>query len=470
MQPTSYRGTAARPVPPAVPRQSPGPDATQEIIPVRDIAAPRLQDAPTQEIPRPPEPRGGRPGILRRGLPWTALVGGVLVVGIIAGIAVVALRGGTRPVTGTGGEADAGDIAAGNNVKRSASPSPAPSPVIALPASYTIPGGTPKLTWPRRGQAALAVSGLGTVGLSGAAKAVPIASVTKVMTAYVILRDHPLDAGESGPHLTVTAAEAAAYPGQVAQHQSLVPVAAGEVLTERQALEALLLPSADNIAQILARWDAGTPARFVTKMTAMAARLGMKHTRYTDPSGLSATTKSTAADQVLLGQRAMTVPALAGIVAMSSATIPVAGRITNYNSLLGDDGFVGIKTGSTSAAGGCLLFAVQREVGGHQVLVVGAVLGQTGGSLYGLSTALSKSEKLVSSLFTVLDEYTVVSAGQLVAEVGGTRLVAEKDVTVLGWPGRRYQLKPHLTSATAGTLTVTPPAPEAPVNIALTTN
>jgi D-alanyl-D-alanine carboxypeptidase (penicillin-binding protein 5/6) len=149
--------------------------------------------------------------------------------------------------------------------------------------------------------------------------------------------------------------EAAAYPAQARNGDSLVPVTAGEQLTERQALEALLLPSADNMAWILARWDAGSQAAFTAQMNTTARRLGMTDTHYTDPSGLSASTTSTAADQVRLGMAAMSETALAQIVALRSAVIPVAGVVRNYNTLLGQDGITGLKTGSDTAAGGCIL-------------------------------------------------------------------------------------------------------------------
>ena len=69
------------------------------------------------------------------------------------------------------------------------------------------------------------------------------------------------------------------------QRESVVPVIVGEQLSELQALQALLLPSAKNIAAVLARWDAGSVARFVAHMNATARSLGMTRTRYTDPSG-----------------------------------------------------------------------------------------------------------------------------------------------------------------------------------------
>ena len=117
-------------------------------------------------------------------------------------------------------------------------------------------------------------------------------------------------------------------------------------MTERQALQALLLPSANNIAAVLARWDAGSADRFVARMNATARSLGMTHTRYTDPSGYDDATVSTAADQVRIVDRAMRLPVFASIVATPSATLPVAGTVHNTNTLLGHDGFVGVKTGS----------------------------------------------------------------------------------------------------------------------------
>jgi D-alanyl-D-alanine carboxypeptidase (penicillin-binding protein 5/6) len=237
----------------------------------------------------------------------------------------------------------------------------------------------------------------------GATRPVPIASVAKVMTAYVILRDHPLRAHGPGPDITVQPSEAAAYPSQARDGDSLVPVAAGEMLTERQALEALLLPSADNMAWILARWDAGGQAAFAARMNAAARRLAMTGTRYTDPSGLDPSTASTAADQVRLGMAAMRVPALAAIAAMPAAVVPVAGVVRNTNTLLGQDGIAGLKTGSTRAAGGCLLVAAWHTANGRKTLIVAAAFGQPGTAGTILPNALRAGHNLVLALDTALD-------------------------------------------------------------------
>ena len=260
----------------------------------------------------------------------------------------------------------------------------------------TSPSGT-VISWPADGGSAADIGGTGVTDGPGATRQVPIASVAKVMTAYVILRDHPLNGGGPGPDITVQPSEAAAYPAQARAGDSLVPVVAGETITERQALEALL-PSADNMAWILARWDAGRQAAFVAKMNAAARRLGMTATSYTDPSGLDSATVSTAADQVRLGMAAMGVPALAAIAALPMAVVPVAGVVRNYNTLLGQDGIVGLKTGSTHAAGGCVLIAARRRAGGRETLIVAATLGQPGTAATMLPNALQAGHDLVLAL------------------------------------------------------------------------
>ena len=104
----------------------------------------------------------------------------------------------------------------------------------------------------------------------------------------------------------------------------------------------------------------------------------MTHTRYTDPSGYDDATVSTAADQVRIVDRAMRLPVFASIVATPSATLPVAGTVHNTDTLLGHDGFVGVKTGSDHAAGGCFAFRAIRWIDGKRTTITGVVLGQPG--------------------------------------------------------------------------------------------
>jgi serine-type D-Ala-D-Ala carboxypeptidase (penicillin-binding protein 5/6) len=252
-----------------------------------------------------------------------------------------------------------------------------------------------RTVWPTYGQAAVQL-GESRIQAGPNQHAAAIASLAKVMTAYLVLRDHPLRPGEDGPTITLTDADVADTDRRRGQRESVVSIAGGERLTERQALQALLLPSANNIAAVLARWDAGSAGRFVARMNATARVLGMTHTHYTDPSGYDDATVSTAADQVLIAGRAMRLPAFASIVSTPSATLPVAGVVQNTNTLLGHDGFVGVKTGSDDAAGGCFAFRAIRRIHGERTTITGVVLGQPGDDQIaaGLATAAAMVDRI----------------------------------------------------------------------------
>jgi serine-type D-Ala-D-Ala carboxypeptidase (penicillin-binding protein 5/6) len=235
----------------------------------------------------------------------------------------------------------------------------------------------PSTVWPAYGQAAVQI-GKSQIQAGPNQHAAAIASLAKVMTAYLVLRDHPLQPGQDGPTITLSEADVADTDRRRGQQESVVSIAAGEQLTELQALQALLLPSANNVAALLARWDSGSTDRFVARMNATARSLGMTHTRYTDPSGYDGSTVSTAADQVRIVVRATRLPVFASIVATPSATLPVAGTVHNTNTLVGHNGFVGVKTGSTAAAGGCFAFRAIRRIHGKRTTITGVVLGQPG--------------------------------------------------------------------------------------------
>ena len=268
------------------------------------------------------------------------------------------------------------------------SSSTATPPTDRLPSEHhgALGKALPSTAWPAYGQAAVQI-GQSQIQAGPNQHAAPIASVAKVMTAYLVLCDHPLKVGEGGPTITLTDADVADTDRRRGRDESVVSIAAGEQLTELQALQALLLPSANNIAAVLARWDAGSADRFVARMNATPRSLGMTHTRYTDPSGFDDATVSTAADQVRIVDRAMRLPVFASIVATPSAALPIAGTVHNTNTLLGHNGFVGVKTGSDNAAGGCFAFRAIRWIDGKRTTITGVVLGQPGHNQIGAGLA-----------------------------------------------------------------------------------
>jgi D-alanyl-D-alanine carboxypeptidase (penicillin-binding protein 5/6) len=232
-------------------------------------------------------------------------------------------------------------------------------------------------SWPSQGQAAIVI-GDGRPAASPDQEPAPIASLAKVMTAYLTLERYPLSGAGGGFTMTVSAAQARAVAEEAEEGQSVVAVAAGERLSERQLLEALLIPSGNNIARMLAARVAGSEDAFVEEMNEAAGALGMEATTYTDPSGFDPATVSTAADQLRVFRHAMRFAAFRRIVSMGSVTLPVAGTLANFNPLL-DQGYAG-KTGSDSAAGGCLAFFTPVTVGGRRTTAVGVVMGQGEGS------------------------------------------------------------------------------------------
>lgn len=315
--------------------------------------------------------------------------------------------------------------------------------VAVGPSSVTVPGAAPALPWPTTGEAEVAVMGIGTVGSSGGEQPEPIGSLAKIMTALVVLKAHPLGPGASGPTLTITSQDVATYQADLAGGQSVVAVAAGEQLSELQLLEGLLLPSGNNIATLLASWDAGTQGSFVAAMNQEAARLGLGHTRYADASGLSPATVSDAQDQTRLAEVAMANSTFAGIVALPQVTLPVAGVAYNVNGLVTHDGITGVKTGSTPQAGGCYVFAAQRVVAGHSVTVIGSVLGQGGVSV--LTSALDAGEALINATSSALTDLIVVPTGGEVGRIaspwgGGVRLAVNRGIVLVGWPGLAFDL------------------------------
>lgn len=373
---------------------------------------------------RAPKPAGGRAPHTTR----VRVVGACVASLVVIAVASVATHHASPSAHGGSGAAGA---------TGASSFPPAPAVTLIGSARTVVPGALPRMPWPAKGEAAVGVQGSGIVAASRRQTSVPIASVTKVMTAYLVLRDHPLTGQAGGPTFRMTQADALAFQRDAASGDSNLMVVAGEAIDERQLLEALLIPSADNIADFLARWDAGSIGAFVTRMNAAARALGMTSTHYADASGLDPKTRSNATDQVRLAAAAMANPVFADIVARPTVVLPVSGKVWNYNPLVGVDGVVGVKSGFTNAANGCLVVAAWRHVGGRSVLVVAATLGQP----LGLYQAAHTDRALLDLVTPVLRLRDVVVAGRPVAlakvpwSSHPTPAAAGGAVILVVWPG-----------------------------------
>jgi D-alanyl-D-alanine carboxypeptidase (penicillin-binding protein 5/6) len=328
-------------------------------------------------------------------------------------------------------------------------PLPAITPTILQPANSQIGPSPSPLPWPNTGSVAVAVDGLGMIGAFGPQSAQPMASTAKIMTASLILQDHPLGLGEQGPLIPVTPADVANYQLEKSQGQSVFAVQAGEQLSEYQALEALLIPSGNNVAELLAGWDAGSIPAFVDKMNLRAKQLGLRQTHYEDVSGVSNQTVGSPAELIVLAQAAMHDPVFARIVGLPEATLPVAGRVFNVNGDLGQDRIIGVKTGSADAAGACLVFAADTTADNQPARIYGAVMG-----LPTLDDAFSTARKLIEAINPGLHYRNLLSTLQTVAEYqapwGDNAFVFPgQDVNSVVYDGMTLHLRAHLRALDA---------------------
>ncbi|MEV6975532.1 hypothetical protein [Kitasatospora sp. NPDC093806] len=318
---------------------------------------------------------------------------------------------------------------------------PLPDNKVRLTAAggYGFTGDPLDLAWPAKGQSAAEVVGVGGLGSSGPETPASIASVTKVMNAYLILQAHPLKKGESGPKITVDK-QAAQESGNV--DESRVTLTENQQISQYQALELLMLPSANNVARLLARWDSGSEEAFVKKMNDTAAKFGMTNTTYTDPAGYNPDTKSTAKDQLKLAGQVMQDEVFRQIVSTPDTNFNNQ-KISNTNTLISPkNGIIGVKTGSSTPAGGCLMWAAYKEIAGVRRLILGVTLGQpaTAAEPSILKIVQTVSAKQIQAAQNGLTGQTLAKQGDVVGRVedglGGTvPVVAAQDLTVAGFPG-----------------------------------
>jgi D-alanyl-D-alanine carboxypeptidase (penicillin-binding protein 5/6) len=267
------------------------------------------------------------------------------------------------------------------------------------------------LVWPSQGESAVGIVGSNVLDTNGVQSPKPTASTAKLITALMVLRAKPLSLNEQGPTLTMTQNDVDIYNQYVTEDGSVVKVQAGEELSEYQMLQAMLLPSANNIADSLADWSYGSLASYSAAANSYVKSLGLSGTTIgSDASGYDPSTVSTAEDLVKLGELVMQSPVLASIVDQASAELPIVGGIANVNNLLGTDNIVGIKTGNTDQAGGVFVGAVKFNLSSQSKVIVSANVGADS-----LSDALSSSSNLLKSVQTNFHDTTLLSTGTVVA-------------------------------------------------------
>jgi D-alanyl-D-alanine carboxypeptidase (penicillin-binding protein 5/6) len=321
-------------------------------------------------------------------------------------------------------------------------PLPAPEATFTEPA-VTLPGPA-ALALPAAGSSAITVSGAeeylgaeaaGIWATSGPQDPAPIASITKLITALVVLDAYPL-AGpdDQGPTLFFDAADEDLYDAYYVQNVTIAPMPAGSSMTLRGVLATMLIPSASNYADVVSTWAFGSRSGFVAAARTWLDANGLTGTTVVDPTGISTRNTSTPADLIALGRIASADPDIAAIVDTPSATIGSAGVVNNTNGLLGTAGITGLKTGNLGAGTFAFLYSSSLDVGLSEPLsVIGVMLG--GASRDAVNT------DVVRLLARIRDGFHDVPLATAEQDVGGfttpwggsARLVLASSARIFTW-------------------------------------
>ena len=297
-------------------------------------------------------------------------------------------------------------------------------PDIEPQVTYQAPGEPMVIAGITQGQAALG-STTEVKATYGEADSKPIASMAKVITALVVLEK----TDDLNQVITMDGADVEFYRQTARIGGSRLQVVEGEQLTLKQMLEALLMVSANNIADSLVHHVFGSQEKYVAAATEWLVRYDLVDTQIgADASGLDAGTTSTPPDMIKLGQLALGNSVVSQIVAQKTATFPLENEVDNTNELL-KDGYFGIKTGNSDEAFSCLLFAT--EVRGE--MVIGVLMGQPFNSTF--NTARSLRSQVEDNLAEIrIPAGTTV--GKYVLPWGGeVNITTEVDVVATTWGG-----------------------------------
>lgn len=320
---------------------------------------------------------------------------------------------------------------------------PASATAKVAPLTVKAPANV-ALALPDIGESAVSVTGAGDIAgtsgtngilaSSGGSAALPIASISKLITALVVLEAKPIAPGTAGPTITFTAADAALYDKYYVLQATIQPMKAGSTMSEHDALEVMLIVSACNYSEAVATWAYGSDAKFLAAVTTWLKKNNLSGTTIKESTGLDARNTSTPSDLIAIGKLALANPVIANIVQTQSLDIPPLPQQANTNQLLGVSGISGIKTGSLEEAGACLLFSATMDIGtGVPITVVGIVLG---GKSHGSVDVAVKA--LLASIKAGFHVVPLIKAGDAVGTMStpwnaNARIVAARTAKVLTW-------------------------------------
>ncbi|MBW9092125.1 D-alanyl-D-alanine carboxypeptidase [Microbacterium jejuense] len=285
------------------------------------------------------------------------------------------------------------------------------------------------------GEAYLGPGASGIWATSGTNDPVPMASISKLITALVILDAKPLaDANDPGPTITFSKADHDLYDKYYVMGATIVSMPTGSSMTQRDALAMMLLPSASNYAEAVSTWAFGSQGAFVAAARRWIAANGLAGTTLVEPTGISPRNTSTPTDLIALARLAAANPTVAALAATPSMVVPSVGTITNTNDLLGVDGITGLKTGNLGDGAYNLLYTASMDVGiGDRLAVTGVLLG-------GMSRP-SVDNQVRAQLDSIREGFHDVPVASHGQQVGGyatpwgstAKIVIAQEASILTW-------------------------------------
>lgn len=311
---------------------------------------------------------------------------------------------------------------------------PLPAATVTLRLPPLPEPASPSISWPSTGEAAFGAVGYDLTLSSAQPRPVSTASMAKVITALCVLEKHPLKVGEMGPSITMTVDDVARMQQQLDQGGSNLRISQGEVLTQYQMLQALLLPSANNIADSLAVWAFGSLEQYQKFAQQYVKQHNMPQTQVgPDASGFETSTVSTTSDLTTLGKLALSNPVIMQIASTKSATFETAGTVYNTNKLLDGGVLSGLKTGMNNGNTGGFLFTSLIKKADRDIPVAGVVV-NAGSS----ASAVAQAEQLVESISDDFEVITFASAKQVIGiakTAWGTTapITTTRDISLVRW-------------------------------------
>jgi len=329
------------------------------------------------------------------------------------------------------------------------------------------------LAWPANGSAAVGVAGIpGSPASTG--DALPIASITKLVTVLMVLEESPLALGEQGEEFAFTSRDRTAYWDALANDESALDVPVGGTLTRYQLLQGILIGSAGNYAERLASTYWPTDEVFARAAATWLRAHDLDAITVVEPTGISEANSAPPAALITLARLALANPVVAEIVRTPSVELPGAGLVENTNDLLADPAVVGLKTGSLSGLYN-LLAAKEAAVGETAVRVYALVLGQPDDASRDGETA-----RLLTDVAAEVSQVHTVPAGTVAGVAStawGTRvdIVTDADVSAVLWNAATAAVTIDLrlgdaraADAGVGTLTVKGPLTTETIGVHLT--